>query len=233
MFPGMKIKPPFFEIGPKTYLYGQAVIELAKAVDEAAMRYDVDIIFTAAYVDIYTVAKATRRIQVFGPHMDPIRPGRGVASILPEAIKAAGAVGVMLNHVEKPLSLSAMKKAIDRADEIGLATIACADSVAEAEAIAQLTPNIIVAEPSDLIGSGKTSDMDYILESIRRIKAINPDLLVLQAAGISSGQDVYRVIRAGAEATGSSSGIAAAADPAAAAEEMIAAVRRAWDERHS
>ena len=47
------------------------------------------------------------------------------------------------------------------------------------------------------------------------------------------GQDVYNTIIAGADATGSSSGIAKAADRAAMFDEMIAAVRRAWDERHT
>ncbi|MDW7657144.1 MAG: triose-phosphate isomerase, partial [Bacillota bacterium] len=85
--------------------------------------------------------------------------------------------------------------------------------------------------PSDLIGTGQVSDMAYIRESIRLIKAINPDIKVLQAAGISSGLDVYRVISAGAEATGSSSGIATAPDRAAMVDEMIRALREAWDAR--
>ena len=54
---------------------------------------------------------------------------------------------------------------------------------------------------------------------------------MLQGAGISNGEDVYRVIRAGAEATGASSGIAKVKDRAAMVDEMIAAVRRAWDDR--
>jgi triosephosphate isomerase (TIM) len=231
MVSGFPIKAPFFEIGPKTYLVGQAVVDLARAADEAAIRYDVDIIFTASYVDIAPVARATRRIRVFAPHMDPIRPGRGVADILPEAIRAAGAAGVMLNHSERPLTLSVLKQTIDRADEVGLATIVCADSIAEARAIACLSPNIIVAEPSDLIGTGQASDMAYVRESIRLIKAINPDIMVLQAAGISNGEDVCRVIQAGADATGSSSGIARAPDRAAMVDEMIRAVRQAWDDR--
>jgi len=231
MYKAFSIKAPFFEIGPKAYLYGIDVLSLAKAADAAAIKYDVDIIFTAPFVDIYPVAKATKRIFVFAPHMDPIYPGRGLADILPEGIKAAGAIGVMLNHCERPLSLANLKKAIDRADEIDLATIVCADSIAEAKAIACFNPNIIVAEPSDLIGSGQVSDLDYIVESIRMIKSVNPDILVLQAAGISNGQDVYQVIRAGAEATGSSSGIARAKDRAAMVDEMIHAVRQAWDER--
>lgn len=231
MFAGFQIRAPFFEIGPKAYLFGADVVALAMAADEAASRYDVDIIFTAPYVSIEAIARTTKHIHVFAPHMDPIRPGRGVADILPEALRAAGAVGVMLNHSEKPLSLSILKRSIDRADEAGLATLVCADSVAEAQAIACLSPNIIVAEPSDLIGTGQVSDMAYVRESIRLIKAVNPDIKVLQAAGISSGPDVFRVISAGAEATGSSSGIATAPDRAAMVDEMIRAVREAWNAR--
>ena len=56
---------------------------------------------------------------------------------------------------------------------------------------------------------------------------------VLTAAGIANGKDVYDTIIAGADATGSSSGVAKAADRAAMVDEMIAAVRKAWDERHN
>ncbi|MDW7657814.1 MAG: triose-phosphate isomerase, partial [Bacillota bacterium] len=91
MFSGYQIRAPFFEIGPKAYLFGADVVDLAMAADEAAARYDVDIIFTAPYVSIDTIARATKRIHVFAPHMDPIRPGRGVADILPESLRAAGA----------------------------------------------------------------------------------------------------------------------------------------------
>ena len=55
---------------------------------------------------------------------------------------------------------------------------------------------------------------------------------MLTAAGIAGGEDVYNTIIAGADATGSSSGVAKAADRPAMVEEMIAAVRKAWDERH-
>ena len=56
---------------------------------------------------------------------------------------------------------------------------------------------------------------------------------MLTAAGIANGQDVYNTIIAGADATGSSSGIAKAKDRSAMVDEMISAVRRAWDERHN
>ena len=226
------IKAPFFEIGPKSYLYGDDVLELAKAADAASEKYGIDIIFTAPVVEIARVKAATRHIHVFAPHMDPICPGRGLADILPESLVAAGAEGVMLNHCEKPLTISVLNRTIERAGEVGLSTIVCADSIAEAGMIAKLRPNIIVAEPRELVGTGVSCGPEYVAAAANSVHDVDPEILVLTAAGISNGEDVYNTIFAGADATGSSSGIARAADRAAMVDEMIAAVRRAWDERH-
>ena len=226
------IHAPFFEIGPKSYLYGQDVIDLAVAADKASEKYSVDIIFTTPIVSISAVKAATKHIHVFAPHMDPLEPGRGLADILPESLVAAGAEGVMLNHVEKPLTLGVLKKTIERAKQVGLTTIVCADSCTEAAMIAKLGPDIIVAEPSELIGSGVSCGPDYVAAAARSVKDVDPDILVLTAAGISNGEDVYNTILAGADATGSSSGVAKAADRAAMVDEIISAVRRAWDARH-
>lgn len=227
----MYYSPAFFEIGPKSYLYGEDILDLARAADAASERYGVHIIFTRPIVEIARVKAATRHIHVFAPHMDPLRPGRGLADILPESLVAAGAEGVMLNHVEKPLSISVLRETILRADEVGLATIVCADSIKEASMIAQLNPNIIVAEPSELIGTGITNGPEYIKAAVDAVKSVNPEILVLPAAGISNGEDVFNTIFAGADATGSSSAIAKAADRVAMMDEMIFAVRRAWDAR--
>lgn len=227
------IHAPFFEIGPKSYVYGDDVVHLALIADKAARKYDVDIIFTCPYTEIRTVVEKTDRIFVFAPHMDSLRPGRGLADILPEAVAAAGAKGVMLNHCEKPLALTVLRKTIERAKEVGLMTIVCADSIAEASAIAHLNPTIIIAEPTELVGTGKTSGNDYVNASINAVKSVNPEILVLQAAGISGPEDVFDVILKGAEATGSSSGIIKASSPDLMIDQMIEAERRAWDQVHS
>ena len=97
--------------------------------------------------------------------------------------------------------------------------------------IAHLNPNIIVAEPSELIGTGVTNGPEYIRAAVDAVKLVNPEILVLPAAGIANGEDVYNTIFAGADATGSSSAVAKAPDRAAMVEEMISAARRAWDDR--
>lgn len=226
-----QIQAPFFEIGPKSYLVGDEVLELALFADAAAKKYDIDIIYTCPLVDIRRVAEATDRIFVFAPHMDPLVLGRGLADTLPESLVAAGAKGVMLNHCEKPVTLAVLNKTIKRAKEVGLMTIICTDTIEEASAVACLNPTIIVAEPTELIGTGKTSDMGYVEASIEAVKSVNPAILVLQGAGISNGQHVFDVISAGAEATGSSSGVVKAKDRAAMVDEMIGSVRKAWDIR--
>ena len=233
MNPNCTIKAPFFEIGPKAYVYGKDLIDLAIAADIASEKYDVDIIFTTPVAEISNVKAATKRIHVFAPHMDPLRPGRGLADILPESLVAAGAEGVMLNHVERPVSVAVLRQTIQRADEVGLSTIVCADSCTDAAMIAMLNPNIIVPEPSELIGTGITCGPEYVQAAMKAVKDVNPDILVLTAAGISNGQDVYDTIMSGADATGSSSGVCKAPDRAAMVDEMISAVRRAWDERHA
>ena len=232
MYKGITIKPPFFEIGPKAYLYGEEMLALAKVIDKTALKYDLDVIVTPQYTDIQLLAENTERILVFAQHMDYLTPGRGLGSVLPEAVKAAGAVGVMLNHAEKPLTMEEIEKTIARADEVGLGTIVCADTVEDVKKIAKMGPNLIVAEPTDLIGTGQTSDSNYVIETIKTVNEINPEIMVLQGAGISNGQDVYNTIKLGAQATGTTSGIMKSDRPYEMVEEMLFNLRKAWDELH-
>ncbi len=232
MLKNFKIKPPFFEIGPKAFLYGEEMLKLAKVIDKTAMKYDLDVIVTPQYTDLRLLAENTERILVFAQHMDALYPGRGLGSVLPEAVKATGAVGVMLNHAEKPLEPDVLEKTIRRSEEVGLASIVCADTVEDVKKIAMMAPDLIVAEPTDLIGTGTTSDTNYVLETIDIVRKINPDIMVLQGAGISNGKDVYDTIKLGAEATGTTSGIMKSDKPYEMVEEMLFNLRKAWDEVH-
>ncbi len=225
------IRTPFFEVGTKNYVYGDRLLELAKAADRFAEKYDIDVLFFTPALEVRRVAENTKNLFVMCTYMDTLRPGRGCADILPEGVKAAGACGVMINHCEKPMSLPQMKKTIERARELDMYVFACADTLDEAKAIANLHPDIINPEPSEIIGGGNgASPMSYVMDSIRVIKAIDPNIMVEQAAGITCGKEVYDFIMAGSAAAGAASGIMNAEDPIATMEDMIAAVRRAADD---
>ena len=227
----VSIRVPFFETQVKNYIYGDKVLEFALAADKAAEKYDIDVLFIAPYTEIRRVAEQTRRLIILAPYMDLIRPGRGMAEVLPEALKAAGAQGVVVNHCERPMTLTAIKKTIDRANELDMISFACADTIAEAKAIAQFRPTIINPEPTEFIGSGKASDMSYVLETVRVIKEIHPDIFVEQAAGITRADQVYEFIMAGSDAAGACSGIINAKEPLVMLDDMIAAVHRARNDQ--
>ena len=164
------IRVPYFEIGTKNYVYGDTLLEYAIAADKAAEKYDIDVLFICPAVEIRRVCENTKNLIVLAPYMDTLRPGRGMADVLPEGLKAAGAQGVVINHCEKPMSLPQMKATIDRARELDMLVFACADTLAEAKAIAQLHPDIINPEPSEIIGGGNgVSPMAYVKDSIKGI----------------------------------------------------------------
>ncbi|MCP2239024.1 triose-phosphate isomerase [Thermoanaerobacterium thermosaccharolyticum] len=226
-----EIRTPFFVVNPKSYLYGEESLQLALAADKLAEEYDVDMFFTAPFADLANIKSHTKNLKITAQHMDPLVPGRGMGYVLPESLKAVGVDAVFLNHAEHSLKLTDLVKAIKRAKELEIITIVCADSIEEAVAIATLGPDILLCEPTDLIGTGKTSSFDYINETTNKIKEINKDILVMQAAGITSGEDVYQTIIHGADGTGATSGIINAPNRAKRLEEMIQAIVKAKNEK--
>lgn len=216
-----RIRSPFFVVNPKAYMYGEKTLAFAKEVDHLAEKYDIDILFSVQHVDAYKVSRETSNIFLTVQHMDSLEIGRGMGYILGEALVEAGVEATFINHAEHPVQVNELVKVIKRADDLGVLTIACADSVEEAKAIAMLGPDIMVCEPTELIGTGKASDLNYMKSTNRIVKEMNSKVLVLQAAGISTIEDVRQALESGADGTGGTSGIIKADDPIATVEAML------------
>ena len=150
-----------------------------------------------------------------------------------EAVKEAGAHGTFLNHAEKRVTLTAIAETIRRADSVGLLTMVCADSPEEAAALAHLKPTMIMAEPPDLIGGSDpvAKQKEFIAATIAAVRRIDREILIFNSAGIRSAEDAAAVIAAGADGTGSTSGVLTAADPVETLRAMVAAVEKAWQTR--
>jgi len=234
LYSGWKIKLPFFVVNFKAYIYGREALKFSKAAEGISNKYDVPVIVIPQVVDIGRIAQETE-LSVFAPYIDPVRIGRGTGSVLPEAVKEAGAAGAMLNHAERKLSLSEIREAVRRADEVGLASMVCADRPEDLAAIADLNPNIIGPEPPALIGTGKSvarMNKKIITDSVEIVKKINPKIIVAAGAGNVTGEDTAEIIRLGAEGTGATSGILKAEDPVKVLEEMVSAIKQAWIQKH-
>lgn len=227
-----KLRKPFFSVNPKSYLYGEDALNLAKACNELSEKYDIDILFTCQHTDVYRISQETKNLIITAQHMDGHNPGRGMGYILPESLKASGAEATFLNHAEHQMTLESLVKAIKRADELGILTIVCANSITEAQTIATLKPDIMVCEPTDLIGTGKVSDVSYMKQTNNAVRTINPDIYLIQAAGISTSEDVKKALYSGADGTGGTSGIVEADNPVATVEAMLIAIQE-WKGENS
>ena len=192
-----KLRKPFFVVNPKSYLYGEEIYKLAKKTDELCEKYDFDCLFTAQLIDL-------PKIIADCPHLVPCA-----------------------QFMESPMTVHELAATIARANEVGILTVVCADSVEEGKAIAELHPDVMVCELTSLIGTGQVAGEDYMRGSTEAVKAVSPETQVLQAAGIHNGANVYDAIKYGADGTGGTSGIVAAEDPFATLDEMFEALDRA------
>ena len=222
-----ELRTPYFETGVKCYLYGEKEMEFARKCEAMSVKYDVDVLFISSFMNMKDIVRECPHLFVIAQAVDNWKPGRGMGKIIPEALKEAGAWGACINHCERPVALTDLKGAIDRCREVGIKSFVCADSTDEAMAVANLHPDIMNPEPSELIGSGQAPDMAYVTKTVKAVNAIDPSIITEIAAGISTAQDVYDFIMAGSDAAGAASGIIKSDRPDELLEEMVAAVAKA------
>lgn len=227
----MKVTVPFLFVNPKSYLYGEESLKLALACDQISKDTGMMIFFTCPYTDIRMIAEKTEYIVVTAQNMDSLKPGRGMGAVLLESLAAAGAKAVVLNHAENQKTLSELYACINRAHELDMLTIVCADSTTESKAVAELGTDVILSEPTALIGTGQTADVSYTIDCVREIKMVDPEVKVMIASGITTGEDCYKVVVNGADGSGSTSGIVNAPSREGRVKEMVDAILKAVKDR--
>lgn len=227
----MGLRVPFFVINPKSYLYGEELLDLAKYADNKAEEYDVDILFTAPFTELKTIADNTKYLTLTAQHMDSIPPGRGMGKIVGEMLKNIGVKATFLNHVEHKIENEELEKVIKKCKNLDIQSVVCANSVEDAKKVASLGADIIICEPDELVGTGQTSSDEYMIATNNAIKEVNPQTQVLQAAGISTPEDVYKAIYLGADSTGGTSGIIKAKDPKKTIDDMLRSMLKAYADR--
>ncbi|MBX8938585.1 triose-phosphate isomerase [Enterococcus gilvus] len=203
-----QITPPFFTVSPKSYLVGNDLIELAKLTDQLAKEHESSIFFVAPATELVNIVQNTEHVIVTAQTADADGLGRGMGRTPLESLKANGVEATFLNHMEHQLTIKELSLTIKRAKELGIITIVCADTPEESAAVATLDPDIVLCEPDCLVGTGTLSDETYIAETIAAVREVNPEILIMEGAGITCGADVRRLISLGAQGTGISSTLA-------------------------
>jgi triosephosphate isomerase len=202
---------------------GDKAVALAKACEAVAKETGAKIIVAPQFTDLYRISKEVR-IPVYSQHIDDIKFGGNTGSILPEAVKAAGATGSLLNHSEKRLKLAEIEAGIVKLRSLGMVSIVCTNNINTTRAAAALGPDYVAIEPPELIGSGISvaqAQPEVISGSVDAVKKINPKVKVLCGAGISKGDDLKKALQLGTEGVLLASGIIKAKDQKAALLDLV------------
>jgi triosephosphate isomerase len=213
----------------KTYLEatGEKAVELAKKAEKVSLETKTSIGVAPQFTDIATVAK-TAKIPVFAQHIDPIPPGSHTGHVLAESVKETGAIGTLINHSERQLKLSDIDAMIKITRENNLVSVVCANNPNISAAVASLKPDIIAIEPPELIGTGipvSKAKPEVITDTIRLVREVNEEVVILCGAGISRGEDVKAALRLGTQGVLVASGIVKAKDPYTVLREFAEATR--------
>ncbi|NPB00036.1 MAG: triose-phosphate isomerase [Crenarchaeota archaeon] len=199
----MKLRYPILIINFKTYIEatGKRALELAKAAEKVAKETGASIAVAPQHIDLRLVAENVE-IPVLAQSADPEPPGAHTGHILLEAIKEAGAVGVIINHSEKRIRIDQAREIIERCRNLDLTVVACAAVPVEAGAIAVLGPEAVAIEPPELIGTGRAVSREkpeVVTNGVNMVRKVAPEVKVLCGAGVESGEDVKRALELGAE----------------------------------
>lgn len=217
---------PFILLNYKTYTQGTGAgaVEIAKACKAVSEESGIEIAVAPQLPDIYRIAYEVQQIPVFSQHLDGIGAGSFTGHVYGKCIKEAGAVGTLINHSERRLTLAEIEASLKAAKEFGLRVVICTNNVPTTAAAAALGPEYVAIEPPELIGSGipvSKADPEVVSGSVEAVAKIDPGVKVLCGAGISKGEDLRAALDLGSEGVLLASGIVKAKDPKVALEELI------------
>ena len=216
---------PIIIINFKTYeeATGERAVRLAHVCKSVAMKFGKRIIVSPQFTDIYRIAKeASPYTPIFAQHIDD-GIGKFTGSVSPLAVKEAGAVGTLLNHSERRLSIEEIGKRIKAAKAHGLMSLVFADSIAESLKIERFAPEMIAYEPPELVGTGisvSTARPTHVTEFVSKV---SPRVRRLVGAGITNAGDVKKALELGADGWGVSSAFTKSKFPERVLTELVEA----------
>jgi len=205
------LKTPVIVLNVKTYAEatGEKALKLAILMDKISKETGASMAISVQATDITLCAKNVS-IPVFAEHIDPITPGSHTGWTLPEAVKAAGAIGTLINHSEHQINLSDVNNCISRAKDLDLDHIVCTNSVEKSREVAAFSPHFIAVEPPELIGgdiSVTKADPGIVSGTVEAVQKVDKKVKVLCGAGVKNGEDVAKAIELGAEGVLLASGV--------------------------
>jgi triosephosphate isomerase len=222
------LKTPAIVLNVKTYTESTGVnaLELARLMAKISKETNVSMAIAVQACDITRCADEVG-IPVYAQHIDPIKPGSSTGWTLPEAVKAAGAKGTLINHSEHRLILADIDTCLMRAKDLELDTLVCTNNVATSKAVSTFFPSMIAVEPPELIGgdiSVTSADPGIVSNTVQAVRSMNKTVKILCGAGVKNGRDVAKAIELGADGVLLASGVVKAKNKEEVLRDLAAGI---------
>jgi triosephosphate isomerase (TIM) len=216
---------PVFLLNLKTYPghLGPGAERTARILEELGKTMGVAVAVAPAMPDLSRVA-AVVAIPVLAQHVDPFDAGTHTGFVPPEAVRAAGGWGSLVNHSEHPVPPATVPTTVRLLQSLGLVAVVCARNVAASRRLSHARPPYLAVEPPELIGGDRavsTARPEVVSGSVEAVRSVSPSTLVLCGAGVHSRQDVSRALELGSSGVLVASAVTRASDPRAAIEELL------------
>ncbi len=180
---------------------GEGSIRLARAAEKVSKELSAKII-VAPPTPMLALTASKVGIQVFSQSIGVVRGEKTTGAIVPEAVKAAGATGTLLNHSEARVEREALPELLALLKTLKLKTCICARDSREAASLARLGTEYLAVEPPELIGSGvavSKARPQLVTRTLEAARSSGYRGLVLCGAGIVDGRDVRKAVELGVD----------------------------------
>jgi triosephosphate isomerase len=216
---------PVIAINMKTYPQscGEEGVKLATLCEEVAEMTGASIALAPQQTDQALFVQMFE-MPILGQHADNATQGSTTGRVTPEALKAIGCSGTLINHSEYRIQSEDVKALVEKCRGLGLTTIVCTKDADESQAYARFQPDFVAVEPPELIGgdiSVTTANPEVIVDSVKLVKDVAPQVKVLCGAGVKNGNDVAKAIELGAEGVLLASGVVKAEDQKAVLIDLV------------
>jgi triosephosphate isomerase (TIM) len=180
---------------------GKGSLDLARAVESVAKSVHIETIVSPPLPMLSLVASEVG-VRVFSQTVGSRTGDKTTGDALPEAVRAAGASGTLLNHSESRRTPVELRKLVPRVQGLGLDVCLCSQTPGEAVKLAALSPAYIAIEPPELIGSGiavSRAKPELVSRTVSALRKAGYQGAILCGAGIVSGEDVAKAVELGVD----------------------------------
>ncbi|MGA2665222.1 MAG: triose-phosphate isomerase [Nitrososphaerales archaeon] len=205
---------------------GDGALRLARAAESATRDLEVELILAPPVPNLSSIAAAVA-VPVFSQGVANQSEGRSTGHVIPEAVRAAGCAGSLINHSESRLPLEALRQLLPRMKGLGLRSCVCGEDAGQVAGFAPLGSEYLAVEPPELIGGGiavSKARPELLGETSAAARGAGYTGRLLCGAGIVSGEDARAAMELGMDGILVASSVVRSADWRSKVRELASAL---------